>query len=519
MKNIKICFTLLLLVLLGVACFEDESNYEYGTAIFESNSIKTDVKSSGYAWGTTIVVKPTEFSKGLYADLETIDSTKFRWEYYSADFAEDPTVPICTTFTFQRDLWNEGAVLNTAYTMLVRAIDSLGNVFDGIFSVKYSGYAYPTLNRWVLLARGSEGQSVIHLVSGITDTAAFKVYKDVATMGSGPRSIFFTNNWNVFGVQEESSGMTYMHPYTYALYRTPGQLFASGSVPAGEKLKKDVTVNGCISLAWCESGKVYYKIHENKSKYSSVKYPEKTLKHEDGTEVDCGVLLGRDQSEASRQNIVLYDKTKKGLYLVCGKDLKTAGKVVPVLPPVNYDGPLPSNNMDGYELLYGEMNGYDSKSYNMILKKDGKYYHYQVYFLDTDYYTAKVARSSNIILNEIVDNPLGCANDFMLYDIAQKPEYIFFVPELDRKSIYYYDLATGKTGVYMQFEGEGDINHIHFRLDNFSYQPKTFLGVAKGKKFYLLNAAAAYMQPTVAFEDKIMGEFEFDTEIVGFTYK
>ena len=519
MKNIKIYFTLFLFVLFAVSCFEDDSNYEYGTAILEENSIEMDVKTNGYTWGTPIVVKPTKFKKGPYAELETIDSTKFRWEYYLPDFAEDPSVPVCTTFTFQRELWKEGAVLSTSYSGMLRAIDSLGNKFDASFSVKYAGYAYPTSNRWVLLAENSAGESVLHLVQGTTDTSKLVVYKDIAKVGSGPRRIYFAPNYSVFGVEEASSGLTYVHPYTYATYRTPEQFFEGGAIPAGEVLKEELSLNGSIGLMWCQSGKVFVKIFEKKADHSKVRYSTATLKHEDGTDVDCGYILTRYENAYVRTDLVIYDKTRKGLYHVCGKDLKHAGKVVPVLAPTsNVNLPEP-NNLDGYDVLYAEMDGYYQKYYNMILRKDGKYYYYQVTYAIADYYTSKIARSTQIKFNEITDYSLGFADDVNLYDIESNPRYIYFVPDLDRKSIYYYDFNTQKVGVYMKFDGGDNITRISFRNDNASYQPKTYMGVAKGKEFYLLNAADGYMSPQVAYDQKIMKKFDFDSKIVGFTFK
>jgi hypothetical protein len=270
---------------------------------------------------------------------------------------------------------------------------------------------------------------------------------------------------------------------------------------------------------WCESGKIYAKIFEKKADHSKTRYPAKTLKHADGTDVDCGYILTREENAYARQDLVIYDKTKKGLYHVCGKDLKNAGKVTPLLAPTsNVNLPEP-NNLAGYEVLFGEMDGYNQKYYNMILKKDGKYYHYQVTYTIANYYTAKVARAEALLFDEITDFSLGFPNDPKLYDIEQKPRYIYFVPDQDRKSIYYYDFNSKKVGVYMTFQGGEDINRIRFRHDNFSYQPKTFMGVARGKEFYILNAADAYMQPTVAFDQKIMKSYQFDSKIVDFTYK
>ena len=47
----------------------------------------------------------------------------------------------------------------------------------------------------------------------------------------------------------------------------------------------------------------------------------------------------------------------------------------------------------------------------------------------------------------------------------------------------------------------------------------TKLGVARGNKFYILNAASAYLHEDVLFEEKIVGEFEFDEKVVDFFYR
>ena len=529
MKNINICLTLLLFVFLGISCFEDDSNYDYGTAVYDDYSITMDAIPTSFLWGEPVVVRPLEVTSGPYAGQE-LDSTKFRWEYYSANFGEDITTPICTTFTFKRDLWKEGAVINTSYTFLLRAIDDYGNIYDRNFSVKY-GYVLPTSARWAILCEGNNRESIIHNITG-TDTSTFRVFNDCAkimghpSIGSGPKSIFFADNgFNVFGVVQESNDMMLIHPYTYATYRTLDQLFQGGTVPAGVKPQYDMIVNGCLGVMWNTDGKLYSKIFTAKAQYSKEKFSERTLKHEDGSEVNCQFLLTNDENPSQRKDLIVYDGTKKGMYLVCGKDLKNAGKVVPILAPAsnaNLAVPLPEpNDLSEFEVLYAESQSHAINTWYAFLKKDGKMYYYEYTFATDSYYSPKVARATAIKFYEITD---FMAQDFptntKLYDLGRTGQYLFFVPNSDKKSIYYYDTKTNKGGVFMKFENDGDEEITRIKCMYASTATKSYyMGVARGNKFYTIYITAGAMMPDVAFSDKINGRFEFDEKVVDFIYR
>ena len=530
MKNIKIYLTLLLFVFLGISCFKDDSNYDFGTRVYDDASITMDAIPT-FTLGDPVIVRPKEFKSGPYAYQE-IDSTKFRWEYYAPNFSEDPTVPICTTMTFKRDLSKEGAVVNTSYSMLLRAIDDYGNVYDCTFSVKY-GPKIPYSSRWAILAEGNNRESIMHLITG-TDTSNFKVYNNCAklvgspSLGTGPQRIWYADNgMGHVGLVQESSKMEIISVYTFATYRSLSQLFQGGVVPAGVNPVYDMTIQGAVSLLWNNDGKLYTKIHipntsSNANNALNTKFTEKTLKHDDGSEVNCGFIITKEENPRQRKDVIIYDKTKNGFFLVCGKDLKNAGKVVPIYAPTsnaNLAEPLPEPyNLSGYEVIYAESQGYAINTHYAFLRKDGKLYYYCITFATDSYYSPKVARATKLVMNEITDFPDEFPTDPKLYDIQPAGTYLFFVPKSDKKSIYYYDMNTNKVRVYMRFEGGEDITRIH--CDYMSTATKaTKLGVAKGNKFYILNAASGYLHQDVLFEDKIIGEFEFDEKVVDFFYR
>ena len=141
MKNIKIYFTLFMLVLLGVSCFEDDSNYEYNT--LKRHIMCMQISGGTAYWGEPIVVTPTSFngSGGIFRN-QKIDSTwanRLRWEYFCPQLSTDAYTPICTTMVLNMELWkNENVVMNKRYSVLLRATDSLGNIYDKTFDIRYS---------------------------------------------------------------------------------------------------------------------------------------------------------------------------------------------------------------------------------------------------------------------------------------------------------------------------------------------------------------------------------------------
>ena len=526
MKNIKIYLTLLLFVFLGISCFKDDSNYDYGTLEFKERSITMETYPASFTLGQPVILRPKEFTYGPYAYQE-IDSTKFRWEYYAPNFSKDPTKPICTTMTFIRDLGSEGAVVNTSYTIILRAIDDYGNVYDQNLSVKY-GPAIPYSSRWAILAEGDNRESIVHLITG-TDTSNFKVYNNCAQMvgspslGTGPKSIWYADNGlNHFGIEQESSKMEIISVYTFATLRSLEQLFQGGVVPAGVSPKYDMMVNGSLGVLWNNDGKLYSKIVTNKSAYSKEKFSTKTLTHEDGTEVNCQFLLTKEENPTQRKDFLVYDRNKKGIFMVCGQDLKTAGKVVPIYAPTsnaNLAEPLPEPyDLSDYEVLYSESQGYYIDRWYNFLKKDGKLYYYYFVFPTANYHTQKIARATSIIMREIIDFPNEFPTDPKLYDLQPAGNYLLFVPNSDKKSIYYYDTRSNAVGVFMTFEGGEDITDIHWDYKSTATSAKR-LGVARGNKFYILNSSEDAMKPSVAFDAKIVGEFEFNEKVVDFFYR
>ena len=74
----------------------------------------------------------------------------------------DPYTPICTTMVLNMELWkNENVVMNTNYEVLLRATDSLGNIYDKTFNIKYN---YKYTGGWCVLT-DEGGNSVISLAT------------------------------------------------------------------------------------------------------------------------------------------------------------------------------------------------------------------------------------------------------------------------------------------------------------------------------------------------------------------
>jgi len=100
-----------------------------------------------------------------------------------------------------------------------------------------------------------------------------------------------------------------------------------------------------------------------------------------------------------------------------------------------------------------------------------------------------------------------------LYAFTYNDNYLFFVPESDKKSLYYYDQTTGRSALFLTFPEE--ITRIKFQGSS-----NSVLGVAcKDNKLYILNVADTNFDSSD--EEKITTTLDFSTygEIVDFYKK
>ena len=146
----------------------------------------------------------------------------------------------------------------------------------------------------------------------------------------------------------------------------------------------------------------------------------------------------------------------------------------------------------------------------------GKVYYYVMTITNEGIYSTNpyIVRCTKLQFSEVKGDHSVFPDKEELYAFSYTGSYAFFVSPLDKKSIYYYDVAKNEVGLYMRFEGNDEINFI-----NGEYKNDNRLGVGIGNRFILLNTAESNLIETVPFEEKIIEEFEFGGKVLDFFYK
>jgi len=513
MKNIKIYFTLFMLVCLGVSCFKDDGNYEYNTVKRYVNVITV---SGGTAyWGEPIVVTPTNFSSGAgifkNAAIDSTWANRVRWEYFCANLADDPYTPICTTMVLNMDLWkNEKMVMNTNYEVILRVTDSLGNYYDKNFNIKYN---YKYTSGWCVLTKEGSN-SVLSLATQSGDD--WTINHDLRALMGEPA--LGTNPTGIFSGPDgmyitQSPEMVALNVNTYKTYKTLADMFQGGNVPTGVEPVNITRVYGSLGLILNKDGKLYTKIFQQ-NKWDNELFSQRTLQY-NGVDMSCRFLL---EAGTNWQDVIVYDDKLHGFYAVIGAWLYTTGKVFPIKAPSgnkDLENPLPEpNDLSAFDVLHAEAIKSSDGTIRSILKEKatGKVYFYQVDWYWDDYWYEDSPLPRKLTFNEITENAQNFSEG-TLYAFTYNDNYLFFVPESDKKSLYYYDQTTGRSALFLTFPEE--ITRIKFQGSS-----NSVLGVAcKDNKLHILNVADTNFDSSD--EEKITTTLDFSTygEIVDFYKK
>jgi|GEM_PF-6053495 len=518
MKNIKIYFTLFMLVLFGVSCFEDDSNYEYNTL---KRHVMCFYITGGTAyWGEPIIAYPSKVrgNYGIFKKNEVLDSTyanRLRWEYFCPKLSSDPYTPICTTMVLNMDLWkHENVVMNTNYEVLLRATDSLGNYYDYTFNIKYN---YKYTGGWFVLTKEG-GNSVVSLAtqsgSDWTINHDLRALMGEPALGTNPTGLcggsssIYPDGIYVF----QSPEAVALNSNTYATATTITDMFQGGNVPAGlDPITIKKVNHGSLGVIWNRDGKLYSKMFAQ-NKWANELFSQKTVRY-NGVDMSCQFLL-----EGATQDFCVYDDKLHGFYGVCGAWVYQTGYVFPIKGPSgnkNLENPLPEpNDLSAFDVLHAESLGGSDGSVRSILKEKatGKIYFYQFDFSWDDFWYNDIAAANKLEFIEIT----GDANYFTdgtLYAFTYSDPYLFFVPESSKKDLYYMDKNTGRIALFMSLPAE--ITRIKFQGSS-----NSVLGVAcKDNKLYILNVADTNFDSSD--EEKITTTLDFSTygEIVDFYKK
>ena len=433
--KIKFMFYWIIGVLFLQSCYDDKGNYDYKN--INEVTVKLPKKYfPNLIMGDPIVIEPEITFKNPK------DTAYFKYEWYLAS-------ELISTSRNCNASWPE---LGETYGEF-RVVDTLTNCqYIVNFSVDQ---VTPYETGWMVLydRNGKSEYCYIQEKGGVyTDYVDFYQKLNGEGLGSTPLRMvehYTTSSGisEVLVIQRGGLGCVEIDGRSLLKKVTTQQEFIGESLPENFA-PVDASYAGYINYILNEDGRVFSRkanpnsLHTNR--YSTLPLAD------NGKELKIGALVSVAESRA--EFTVLFDETNNRLVGSLTRNNSLAGKLTDLYCKNYPEGAIPLNNIGEYKMVYtgAYLEGQQSCEFVSIFKDPQNQYKLQQYMIQ--YIVGGGLEVMKIEEPKITGN--GLFNEQSLYFLLRRRPYIFFTTGANFDQLYYLDLATNKTNLYKDFEGE-----------------------------------------------------------------
>jgi hypothetical protein len=462
--KIKHIFYLVIGLLFVQACYDDKGNYDYKNV----NEVTIKLPKSYFnniIMGTPVLIEPTITFKNPE------DTSYFKYEWYLAANLVSTERNLNTT-------WNE---LGETYGEF-RVIDTLtGCKYMVNFSI---GQVTPYETGWMVLY-DKDGKSKLCYIQD--QNGVYKdfigIYEEINGEGLGSSPVKMVEHYTtkkaseILVIQRGAPGCVEVDGKSLMRKVTTQQEFLNETLPE-QFAPVDASYAGRVNYILNGNGQVFSRqadptaLHTNR--YSVLPLSD------NGKELKIQALISVVESRA--EFTVLCDATNKRLVGALTQSQANAGKLVNLYLENYPEGTIRLDNFGDHEMIYtgAYMEGQQSCEFVSIFKDLQNQYKLQAFVVN---YIAVGGglEIKNIDVPVVAGDGLFC--DRSMYFLLKRRPYLFFTTGANGDQLYYLDLATNKTHLYKNFEGERVVSLC-------ANKDCQNLGVAlEGGKFFIFDIA------------------------------